>query len=338
MRLIDLHCNWFSQYATETTLFDPSLFPEIPDRLPQLDGYLTGTAAAILSCARPGVDRARQPEDPWRSLNDLLVRYEAEFAGRLLIGPADVARWRAEPADGLCWGMLGVAGFDWLVREAADLDRLPVLFERGVRVFQLTEGATSRLAGSAEPGDDRGLEALGRSFLAALADLGGAEPAPRPIIDLAHLNSRAMAEVLDWIETHASGPSWVLPVYSHGGMAHLGFDHPRAISHENLVRLRSLGGVLGLTPSPPHYRSPEELQGAIAAIAAVPFEGRPGHEGIAIGTDFLEGDEQLPGMKNVAGLCGWLAKTFDREMATALVFANGRRLLTLALGRNGIEA
>jgi membrane dipeptidase len=228
--------------------------------------------------------------------------------------------------------MLAVSGFDWLVREPADLNRLPVLFERGIRVFQLTEGAISRLAGSAEPGDERGLEALGRSFLAALAELSGPEPGPRPIIDLAHLNPLAMAEVLDWIETDASGPQRLLPVYSHGGVARPDFHDPRAISHENLARLRALGGVIGLTPSPPYYRTPEELRGAIAAIAAVPFEGRAGYEGIAIGTDFLEVDQPLPGMKNVAGLCGWMGKTFDREIAPALILANGRGLLTLAAG------
>jgi membrane dipeptidase len=338
MRLIDLHCNWLWQYAPETTLLDPSLYGEIPDRLPQLDGYLTGTAATVLACARHNADWQRQP-DPWQSLNDLLARYEAEFAGRLLIGPADVTRWHAEPSDGLCWGTLGVAGFDTLVREPADLDRLPVLFERGIRIFQLTESATSRLAGSAEPGDDRGLEPLGRSFLAALAKLSGPEPGPRPIIDLAHLNPLAMAEVLDWIETDATGANRVLPVYSHGAMAHPGFDPPLAISHENLARLRSLGGVVGLTPSPPYYRTPEEFRGAIEAIAAVPFQGRPGYEGIAIGTDFLAVDELMPGVKNVTGLCAWLSKAFDRDTVPALLLTNGRRLLTLSAGgsdRNGV--
>jgi membrane dipeptidase len=146
--------------------------------------------------------------------------------------------------------------------------------------------------------------------------------------------------VLDWIETHASGPPRVVAVYSHGGLTHPGFDDPRAISHENLARLRSLGGAVGLTPGPPYYWTPEEFRGAIEAIAAVPFRGRPGYEGIAIGTDFLEVDEPMAGVKSVAGLCGWLAKAFDRETATALILTNGRRLLTLAAGgvddRNGV--
>ena len=169
-RLIDLHCAWLWQYATETTLFDPSRYVEVPQRLGRLDGYLQGTALTVLSCQRKPEDWERQG-DPWSSLAALVSAYEAEFAGRLLIAPDDVARWCAEPADGLCWGTLGVAGFDFLIREPADLDHLPVLFERGVRVFQLAASAASLLAGTADTGDDRGLTDLGRAFLARLDEL-----------------------------------------------------------------------------------------------------------------------------------------------------------------------
>ena len=67
-------------------------------------------------------------------------------------------------------------------------------------------------------------------------------------------------------------------------------------------------------------------------MASVPFQGRPGYEGIAIGTDFLELDELFAGIKNVEGLSSWLSKTFDREIATLLIQTNGRRLLTVAAG------
>ena len=230
MRLIDLHCKWLWQYATETTIFDESPFGELRDRRPQLDGYLSGTSAAVLACARRRDDWARRATDPWPSLFELVARYEAEFAGRLLIGPADAARWRSEPPNGLCWGTVGVAGFDWLVREPADLDRLPGLFKRGVRVFQLTETAMSRLAGSSDSGDDRGLEPLGLSFLEALADLSRAAAGPRAIIDLAHLNPRAMADVLAWIENRA--PHRLLSTYSHGFLAHSDSGGPRDHSRE----------------------------------------------------------------------------------------------------------
>ena len=101
----------------------------------------------------------------------MIARYEAEFCGRLLIGPADLSRWRSEPPDALTWGILGVAGLDHLVREHADLKQLASIFHRGVRVFQLVETANNHLAGSAEPGDDRGLTELGRACVSEIAGL-----------------------------------------------------------------------------------------------------------------------------------------------------------------------
>src|SRR5262249_34838880 len=99
--LIDLHCDWPLQYAGETTLFDPALYADVSDRVSQAQGYLTGTWAAVIACYRRADDLSRQP-DPWRAFGDLIARDEAEFAGRLLIGPEDHARWVDEP-DGLCW-------------------------------------------------------------------------------------------------------------------------------------------------------------------------------------------------------------------------------------------
>src|SRR5215210_7249184 len=137
-RLIDLHTDWLLQYAPETTLFDPALYAGVSERLGQVEGYLSATGAAVLACYRNAEDWARQA-DPWAALGQLLTRNEAEFAGRLLIGPDDHGRWRDDPR-GLCWGVIGVEGFDALVRTADDLDRLPRLVERGVRLFQPVYG------------------------------------------------------------------------------------------------------------------------------------------------------------------------------------------------------
>ena len=52
MRLVDLHCDWLRQYATETTLYEGGLYPEIPGRVGRLDGYLLGSSLAVLACAR----------------------------------------------------------------------------------------------------------------------------------------------------------------------------------------------------------------------------------------------------------------------------------------------
>jgi membrane dipeptidase len=331
-RLIDLHCDWPLQYAGETTLFDPALYPAVAGRIPQAEGYLSGVRAAVVACYRKAEDWARQT-DPWRALGDLIARVEAEFAGRLLIGPDDHARWLDEP-DALCWAVIGVEGFDFLVKAPEDIDRLAGLFRRGVRVFQPAYSGANALAGASEPGDDRGLTDLGRAFLQALDDLAreAGPTGPRPVLDLAHLNPRAMSDVLDWLEADPSRARGLIPVYSHGAPRHGGFDHPRAITPENLGRLRVLGGVAGFTPCPGFFRSADEVQAALGSAAALPFEGRPGFEGLAIGTDFLGVDETFPGLGNAEEVVAWLRSAFDPEVADALTAGNARRLIERVVG------
>jgi membrane dipeptidase len=329
-RLIDLHTDWLLQYAAETTVFVPELYPGVADRLGQAEGYLQATRAAVVSCFRRAEDWASQA-DPWAALGDLIARIEAEFSGRLLIGPADVARWLDDP-DGLCWGLIGVEGFDALVREAGDLDRLAGLFERGVRLFQPVYTSASLLGGSSAPGDERGLTDLGRAFLQTLADLSADHEGPRPMLDLAHLNPTAASDALDWFEADAGRSLRILPVYSHGAPRHDGFVSPRALAPENLRRLRALGGVVGFSVGPPFFEDAGSLKAAIEAAASVPFQSRPGFEGLAIGTDFLGVDRVLPGLANVPDVIAWLSATFEPDAALALIEGNARRLLLRAAG------
>src|SRR5262245_33532128 len=157
MRLVDLHCNWALQYACESTQYDPAQYAEIASRVGQVEGYLMGTSADLLFCGRRAGDWSKQ-SDPWGTLAAMITRYEAEVPGRLVLDPDDAARWSAEPADGLCWALLGIEGFDALVCEASDLDRISTIYRRGIRVFQLVDSATNMLGGSsASSDDDRGL-------------------------------------------------------------------------------------------------------------------------------------------------------------------------------------
>ena len=78
LRLIDMHTDWLLQYAPETTLYGPALYPGVPGRLGQAEGYLQGTRIAILSCYRKVEDWERQAS-PWSALGDLLARIEAEL-------------------------------------------------------------------------------------------------------------------------------------------------------------------------------------------------------------------------------------------------------------------
>ena len=326
-RLIDLHCDWLLQYACETTVFDPAIYAGVQQRLSQAVGYLQGTSAAVLSCYRR-VEDWKSQADPWYALIELIARYEAEFPGRLLIGPDDFRRWQEEP-EGLCWGILGIEGFDFLIRESDDLGRLPQLFDRGVRVFQPVYSADNRLAGSSEIGDSRGLTELGLAFLETLADLPGG---PRPALDLAHMNPTSISETLDWFESMPSRADRLIPVFSHGSIAHEDFQSPRALRLESLARLRALGGVVGFSVGPPFYSSSRMLKSEINAAASFPFQGRMGVEGLAFGTDFLGVDRTLSGLGNVEELLAWIGETFPPEIVEAITQNNAMSLVRRLTG------
>ena len=330
MRLIDLHVDWLLQYAPETVVFNPALYSEVEGSLGQAEGYLQTARAAILSCFRTNDDWAKQP-DPWAALGQLIARIEAEFPGRLLIGPDDFDRWQ-DDRDGLAWGMIGVEGFDALIRSAEDLSKLPRLFERGVRLFQPVYHSSSLLGGSATPGDERGLTDLGRDFLNVLASVAPEGPGPRPLFDLAHLNQSATSDALDWFEADPDRPSRVIPVYSHGAPSRPGFEVPRALSIDNLARLRVLGGPIGLCVSPPFFESPGQIIEAVEVVGSLPFRGRVGREGIALGTDFLGVDQTLPGLRNAPEVVSWVQANFDRSAAKDLLHDTALGLIARATG------
>jgi membrane dipeptidase len=335
MRLVDLHCDWLRQYATETTLYEGNLYPEIPPRVGRLDGCLLGTSIAVLVCARKPADWARQP-DPWQSLGLMVARYEAEFTGRILRDAVDVARWRSSAPAGLCWGVLGVAGFDLLVRTVEDLERLPALFERGVRLFQPVAASEGLLGGSTGQGDDRGLTDLGRAFLNRLAKLAKPdEQRPRPILDLAGMNTTTMADTLRWLDDERKSGGELLVAVTHGTGGYRALLDGSSQDVENLRGLRSRGGIIGLTPGRPGCETDDELKQLIETVAAFPFEGRPGWEGIAIGSDLMGLDRPIAGLASARELTRWLSQAFERRMASALAAGNARDVLLHSAGVTG---
>lgn len=326
-RLIDLHIAWHWQYIGETTQFDPSHYPPMAGRLDQVAGYLGATAAAVVSCSRTSTDWASQA-DPWATLDQTLTRIDAEFPGRLLIGPDDHARWQRDP-DGLTWALVGIAGFDQLVRVPGDLDRLGHYFERGVRLFQPVQGPGGTLGGSAAPGEHQGLSELGRDFLRVLVDVAPGGAGPRPLLDLAALNPVAIREVLSWYEADSERANRLPPVFSHGA---IGRGHPGALDLDLLTRLRALGGIVGLSVGPPDHESTEALRAAFERAAEVPFRGRAGYEGLGIGTNFLGMERAAPGLGDAEAVVAWLVSTFDAPTADRLIQQTGRQLIGAAVG------
>ncbi len=332
MRLIDLHMNWLLQYATESVVFDPALYPSIKPRLPQLAAYLQTCRAAIVSCHRAPEDWARQNE-PWKALGELITRLEAEFSGRLLIDFDDFARFQ-DDRDSLTWGMIGVEGFDFLVRSSQDLKHLSALFDRGVRVFQPVSLENNALGGSLAEGDHRGLTDVGFAFLEKLLEVS--TEGPRPILDITGLSLAATSDALAWFEADSTRSKRVLIAQTHGVVADPVLASVSSARRDNLTRLRALGGFVGLSIAPPFVSSPGQLEQMIHTMASIPFEGRVGFEGIAIGTGFLELPETLNGLANADEVVAWFQKAFDRAVAKDLLHDNALMLIAQAVGSRTI--
>jgi microsomal dipeptidase-like Zn-dependent dipeptidase len=249
-----------------------------------------------------------------------------------LIGPDDLARYRSEPADALTWGVLVVAGFDYLITSPADLDHLANLYRRGVRVFQLLSGPDNALGGSDQPDDERGLTALGRNCLERIAELATRSVArSRPLIDLAHHNVQTMGDILDWIAAEPARTDALFPIHSHACGQFLASpeQHPRAL--ECLARVRSSGGIVAIDPDGLLFPTLAHFQQAISSLASLPAGAATSHEGIGVSTNYLALDQVPRGLEDVDHLIGWLSRSFEPDVARELIAGNAMRLLERAV-------
>ena len=182
MRLIDLHTDWILQYAHGDHGVRPcplSRRHSAPGHRPRV------TCRGPRRRSSPAIAATDGLGEPGRSLGrlgELLARIEAEFSGRLLIGPDDLARCARRSGGPLlgrdrCRGLRRPGSRE----PGGPRPAGPLCSTRGVRLFQPVDTPAALLAGSSAPGDDRGLTDLGAGLSPTLADLGGLEPSgPRP--------------------------------------------------------------------------------------------------------------------------------------------------------------
>jgi membrane dipeptidase len=212
--------------------------------------------------------------------------------------------------------VLGVEGWEGWLNSSGDLERLAVLFERGVRVFGLP-----RLAEDQE--------------IAVLETLAGlAQGRPIAAVDLSRLDEPALDRVLTWFEADADRPRRLVPIVARGAVAREGFAGPGVISIPKLSRLRALGGILGLGVTSPWVDDARQLLTAVELAATLPFQGRVGPQGLALATGFLEAEATLPGLGSAPEVVAWVKMALGEPLASALLFDNARALVErLAGGR-----
>src|SRR5690606_5490930 len=134
--------------------------------------------------------------------------------------------------------------------------------------------------------DDCGLTEPERSALSALSSACRSGV----LVDLAGLGPRAAGEALDAIEA-IGGP--LVPIVSLAGSASGTISDLRP---EDVRRLRSLGGGVGLGIGRAFHPDADALARAIEAITAESNPDRSGIEGVALGSGFLGIDATIEGL------------------------------------------
>ncbi|MEO0345899.1 MAG: dipeptidase [Pseudomonadota bacterium] len=216
----------------------------------------------------------RQPVRTWRSLFERSMWHaqrlnEAAERSDDLMTVRNVrdleallsARAAGEPRVG---GLLAVEGLHNLEGDADNLQRL---FDVGYRMAGLTHFFDNALAGSMHGIDKGGLTPFGRDIVARMESLG-------MIVDLAHLSSEAVDEVLDM----ATRPV----VVSHGGVKAL-CPNNRNLTDEQVRRIAATGGVIGIGYWPGAVCG---LEPARIAAAMRHVRDLVGVDHVALGSDY----------------------------------------------------
>lgn len=175
---------------------------------------------------------------------------------------ADVARAKTSGRLGIVFGLQDGVAF------AADLSRLKVLRQLGVRIIQPTYNRRNRIGDGCLETADAGLSRLGRQAVERMNELG-------ILVDLSHCGR---ATTRDAIEASKS------PVaFTHTGCAAL-TDHPRNKTDEQLRALATKGGVAGIYFMPYLRKSGQQKAEDVIAHLEHALEVA-GEDHVGIGTD-----------------------------------------------------
>ncbi len=115
------------------------------------------------------------------------------------------------------------------LRNVKTLEELDTLYKMGIRHASLTWNEENHLATGVKGSTDRGLTELGKQFLDYMAS-------HKMIVDVSHLNEKSFYDVIDYKPP--------LLIASHSNAANLSV-HMRNLTDEQLVALRSAGGLVG---------------------------------------------------------------------------------------------
>lgn len=278
MNLFDLHCDTaYELYKKKTSLGHGDCHISL-DRAARYPHY--GQVMAIWSDKRLDDDTAYHQ---FHHIADNLLRSVDEERSRaMLCRTADDLHtaWEADKSA------LFVAVEDARLL-GGEMDRLPVLYARGVRFLTLTWGGSTCIGGSHDT--DAGLTEFGRNVVEQCFALG-------IVPDLSHASDATMTEVLHMAK--AAGK----PVIATHSNARAVRDHRRNLTDEEFCAIRDLGGVVGISLCPAHLASADEPRDVNAIVRHIEhYLSLGGEKTVCMGGD-LDGTNLPDGFSGIEDL------------------------------------
>jgi len=210
-----------------------------------------------------------------RDLSRWQARFDAAGWLRKVTSPAEARRVAANGEVGIVLNTQNVgAAID------GSLDEIDVLYNEGVRVFQLTYNYQNLLGTGCNDPSEGGLSTLGRRAVDRINDLGG-------VVDVSHCGKRTTLDAIAYSEdpvavTHATCQ----------GVSH----HYRGKSDEELEALADADGYMGIVTLPWFIAPGVDKPTLEVFFDHIEYAGSVlGYENVGIGTDFYPADTRFPG-------------------------------------------
>ncbi len=171
--------------------------------------------------------------------------------------------------------ILGLEG----LRNLKRIEDLDELYKLGFRHAMVTWNEQNQYATGAKADPNGGLTEEGRKLFKRMQELD-------MIIDLAHLNEKSFFEALEIVDKNI--------IYSHGCVKEL-CDHPRNVTKEQMLALKKVDGLLGMTLACTFVDGDENKQDLEHFLNHVDEAVKVmGVNNICFGFDFMDYLEEFP--------------------------------------------
>lgn len=234
------------------------------------------TAGVDLISATPWVHESGTPEHLGQRRD--LARWQARFDAaewlQKVTSPAEARHVAGGDGVGVILNTQNVGG-------AIDgsVDTVDVLYNEGVRIFQLTYNYQNLVGTGCNDPSEGGLSTFGRNVVDRINELGG-------IVDVSHCGKRTTLDTIEYSEEPVA--------VTHAGCQAVA-DHYRGKSDEEIEALAEADGYMGVV-SLPWFIAPGEPEPTLEVLLDHLEHAASilGTDRIGLGTDFFPADTRFP--------------------------------------------